>query len=172
MEAMAPAPKREEEQPKHHRRSRFSSAKTRIVRLGRIHRVHCHRRVADIPFGRSSADAEGWRWFFAAREYNSEKSVAIVQTDLNAIQRMTDGSIWVVGDGGMLLHSSDGWNWQQVPVRVGNVSEGTNAAARSRNPESLSVSLLPRAEASEKPPTPEQCGDLAQLLAEFLFGRH
>lgn len=55
------------------------------------------------------------RWWVSPVEFNSTLRLPIVEGDLNCVHSTPDGQkIWVVGDGGLILHSSDaGRTWMR-----------------------------------------------------------
>lgn len=118
--------------------------------------------------GPHAPSPRGWRWFFSFREHNPEKSLAIVEADLNAVQVTTNGSLWVAGTGGMLLHSPDGWHWQQVPVST-HAAPAPRSAARNTPRSGDWFSLVPTALAAAAAPTSARVRSVSSKGIEVIF---
>ena len=75
--------------------------------------------ISDMWRSIDNWDVARWDWWAYPLERNAFKRV-VVRGDLNAVQALPDGSqLWVVGSGGLILHSADGgatWKQRNPPM--------------------------------------------------------
>jgi hypothetical protein len=87
-----------------------------------------------------------WTRFCAPIEFNAAKRLPAIESDLNAIYAdPTTNDVWVVGDAGTFLHSTDsGSSWTQLKIRYPSAAKSSSLVAPGSK-----WSIIPSAEAAQ-----------------------